>query len=296
MRRFHYLLIIAAFIVECKALRPQPFNQISSSQLKSQFRGIYNNGYKSVSISNDFRGVDELTMNSHNDRINMGLFDGNTKRTLQSAAKNTVSLLKRINPFKRRVLSQKSTESDFEWRNELSMRHILQAGAVAVLPASHAMDSSFLRWLNPLRIWMRRFFDSISSHAPNVESMSPVQLLGLWATLFILQAALHSAESAITKISPWKVQQFADEEGPRSPFSTLSRSEDLTRLLSTIVLTTTACSIYSTALFVTAVSQLLPHLSLGSLTAMLTVISLMFGEVFPKALAVGNSELVTRKV
>lgn len=40
---------------------------------------------------------------------------------------------------------------------------------------------------------------------PSTKSGSPFQGLLLWASLFLLSAALHSAESAITKISPWKV-------------------------------------------------------------------------------------------
>jgi CBS domain containing-hemolysin-like protein len=103
---------------------------------------------------------------------------------------------------------------------------------------------------------------------------------------------MHSAESAITKISPWKVQQFAEEEGEGSPFATLSTN--LTRLLSTILLTTTACSIYSTALFVTTATEIFPHASLGVITAALTCVTLFFGEILPKALAVNNSELVAR--
>ena len=81
-------------------------------------------------------------------------------------------------------------------------------------------------------------------------------------------------------------------KGPGSPFATLSGN--LTRLLSTILLTTTACSIYSTALFVTTMTEIFPRASLGFITALLTVVTLFFGELLPKALAVANSELVTR--
>lgn len=123
---------------------------------------------------------------------------------------------------------------------------------------------------------------------------TPIQGCMVWFFLFVLSATLHSAESAITKISPYKVQEFADEEGAGSPFATLS--SNLTRLLSTILLTTTACSIYSTALFVTTASQIFPTASLGFITAVLTVVTLFFGEILPKALAVANSELVTRKM
>lgn len=125
------------------------------------------------------------------------------------------------------------------------------------------------------------------------DSAPPLQRIGIWLVLFLLSATMHSAESAITKISPWKVQEFADEEGPKSPFATLSKN--LTSLLITILITTTACSIYSTAMFIAAVSELFPKLSLGFVTAALTVITLFFGELLPKALAVSNSELVARK-
>jgi len=123
--------------------------------------------------------------------------------------------------------------------------------------------------------------------------MPPLQGSAIWLFLFLLSAAMHSAESAITKISPWKVQQFAEEEGEGSPFATLSN--DLTRLLSTILLTTTACSIYSTALFVTTATDFFPQASLGFITAVLTCVTLFFGELLPKALAVNNSEMVARR-
>ena len=37
------------------------------------------------------------------------------------------------------------------------------------------------------------------------STMSPLQGVSLWGTLFVISAALHSAESAMTKLSPWKV-------------------------------------------------------------------------------------------
>ena len=130
--------------------------------------------------------------------------------------------------------------------------------------------------------------------APINSRFTPAQGAVLWLGLFMFSATLHSAESAITKISPWKVQEFADEEGPESPFATLS--SNLTQLLSTILLCTTACSIYSTALFVASASELFPSASLGVVTTVLTAVTLFFGELLPKALAVSNSELVARKL
>lgn len=107
---------------------------------------------------------------------------------------------------------------------------------------------------------------SVISGGPIVKSpLTPAQGLLLWFFLSVLTALMHSTESAITKISPWKVKQFADEEGPSSPFATLS--SDITRLLITILLFTTACSIYKTALFVSTVEKMFPTASLGAITA-----------------------------
>jgi putative hemolysin len=58
----------------------------------------------------------------------------------------------------------------------------------------------------------------------------------------------------------------------------------------------TTCSIYSTALFVTTASAFFPNLGLGSITIALTLITLFFGELLPKALAVANSEMVARRL
>lgn len=132
-----------------------------------------------------------------------------------------------------------------------------------------------------------------SSEASFMGNMTPVQGFLVWATLFMLSATLHSAEAAMTKISPWRVAQVAEEEGKGSPFVTLS--ENLTQLLSTILVTTTTLSIYSTAFFVTIMSSTFPKLSLGFITALLTIFTLFFGELLPKAIAVSNSELVARK-
>lgn len=50
----------------------------------------------------------------------------------------------------------------------------------------------------------------------SLESVAP--RLALWFTLFVTSAAFHSAEIAITTLYPWKVKEFAEEEGETSPF------------------------------------------------------------------------------
>lgn len=116
----------------------------------------------------------------------------------------------------------------------------------------------------------------VSSVATDVP-LKPLPAFALWFALFALSASLHSAEAAITKISPWHAEQVAESEGPRSAFAMITK--DLRRLLITILLTTTACSIYSTALFVSAMQSAFPSITLPTITAFLTFITLLVGEV-----------------
>ena len=100
-----------------------------------------------------------------------------------------------------------------------------------------------------------------------------ISKLSLWLGIFIALALLHAAEIAITTLYPWKVREFAEEEEKllsneggkgsshdgrskndkrsrkqrRGTFQTLN--EDITRVLTTILVTSTACSIYATTLF-----------------------------------------------
>lgn len=54
--------------------------------------------------------------------------------------------------------------------------------------------------------------------AQEITLESVVPKLTLWLTLFVTSAAFHSAEIAITTLYPWKVKEFAEEEGEDSPF------------------------------------------------------------------------------
>ncbi len=115
----------------------------------------------------------------------------------------------------------------------------------------------------------------------------------LWALLFTATSALHTAELAFTKISPWKLKEFAEDEGESSPFAALSRNDH--KMHTAVVLATTALSTYSTALFVALLSDIFPNLSLGYISASLAGVTLLFGELVPKALAMSNPEFVVRK-
>jgi len=113
----------------------------------------------------------------------------------------------------------------------------------------------------------------------------------LWLSLFAFSSSLHAAEISITTLYPWKVREFAEEEGPSSPFAYLN--EDITRVLTTVLVLTTVSQVVSTVLFTAVVAQL-PQVTLGQATAGLTFFTLFFGELLPKALGVSNAEMVAR--
>jgi hypothetical protein len=70
--------------------------------------------------------------------------------------------------------------------------------------------------------------------------------VSLFLVLFMGLSMLHAAEIAITTLYPWKVKEFAEEEeklgNKKGVFKTLNA--DITRVLTTILVTSTASSIY----------------------------------------------------
>jgi hypothetical protein len=64
----------------------------------------------------------------------------------------------------------------------------------------------------------------------------------IWFSLTFLLALLHAAEISITTLYPWKVKEFAEEEGVSSPFHLLNK--DITRFLTTILVTSTTAAIF----------------------------------------------------
>ena len=146
-----------------------------------------------------------------------------------------------------------------------------------------------------------------------------ISKLSLWLGIFIALALLHAAEIAITTLYPWKVREFAEEEEKllsneggkgsshdgrskndkrsrkqrRGTFQTLN--EDITRVLTTILVTSTACSIYATTLF-THLSDHIFGIEWASKwsAVFLTGITLFFVELLPKNIGVINAERVAR--
>jgi len=177
------------------------------------------------------------------------------------------------------------------WAHKLSMMKYVATAARERRPVRAALLASGAYFV----VLLRRAGASVISSVPVVRRALMDDAL-LWLSLFTVSAMLHGAETAFTKISPFKVKEYVEEEGPSSPFAVLKNANDSTRMLTTILFTTTSLSIYSTALFVATASRIFPNLSLGTITAGLTGITLLFGEILPKALAVSNPEIVVRNV
>lgn len=113
-----------------------------------------------------------------------------------------------------------------------------------------------------------------------------------WFVLFASSSALAAAETAITALYPWKVRDLAESEGRDSPFALLNK--DITRFLTTILVASTICSVYSTALATDVATKLFGSAGVGYATGIMTIIFLFFGEILPKTLAVHNSDKVAR--
>ena len=130
---------------------------------------------------------------------------------------------------------------------------------------------------------------------PEGANLDPSTLplrIALWAVLFVSAAGFAAAETAITTLWPWKIKKIIAEEGPSSSFAPLTA--DISRVLTTLLIGVTICTVYSTALATLIATTLFGPSSLNLATASLTLITLIFAEILPKTLAVSKAEAVAR--
>jgi len=120
--------------------------------------------------------------------------------------------------------------------------------------------------------------------------------IAVFISLFTGLALLHAAEIAITTLYPWKVREFAEEEEKlnlsRGTFKILN--EDITRVLTAVLVTSTAASIYATTIYMRIVSSVFGARGQTWGTVVLTTITLFFVELLPKSIGVTNAERVAR--
>lgn len=119
----------------------------------------------------------------------------------------------------------------------------------------------------------------------------PMRIAG-WAILFVMAAGFAAAETAITTLWPWKIKKIVAEEGEGSSFSTLQ--DDISRVLTTLLIGVTICTVYSTALATLIISQVFGPKALNIATFALTLLTLIFAEILPKTVAVSQAEPLAR--
>jgi putative hemolysin len=122
-----------------------------------------------------------------------------------------------------------------------------------------------------------------------------ISLTALFCGLFVCLALLHAAEIAITTLYPWKVREFAEEEeksGKKGVFKILD--QDITRVLTTILVASTSCSIFCTTIFTHLVASLFGARGERYGALALTGLTLFFVELLPKSIGVTNAEKVAR--
>jgi len=140
---------------------------------------------------------------------------------------------------------------------------------------------------------------SVGASSGPLEPLSRQEMvtaLTVWLVLFIALALFHAAEIAVTTLYPWKVREFAEEEVQqgrvRGTFTVLN--DDITRVLTTILVTSTACSIYATTVFTQLIGSMFGHRGERWGAVALTAITLFFVELLPKSIGVTNAEWVAR--
>jgi CBS domain containing-hemolysin-like protein len=132
---------------------------------------------------------------------------------------------------------------------------------------------------------------SSSALSITLTQASKVRLVSSFLSLFVLLALFHAAEIAITTLYPWKVREFAEEEGGMW----LSLDADITRVLTTILVSSTTAGIYATTVFGKLAAASGPTLERYAAPA-LTLLTLFFVELLPKSIGVSNAEMVARKL
>lgn len=142
----------------------------------------------------------------------------------------------------------------------------------------------------------RHVLDTSFSHSCSFNSRQLISLSALFLGLFVGLALLHACEIAITTLYPWKVREFAEEEEKQGSKHGVFKilNEDITRVLTTILVTSTACSIFATTLFTHLVASMFGTRGERYGAIALTGLTLFFVELLPKSLGVTNAEVVAR--
>lgn len=111
--------------------------------------------------------------------------------------------------------------------------------------------------------------------------------------LLMASGFFSSAETALFSISKTKARHFAKQ--PERSYTLIHQmKEDPHRLLTTILIGNNIVNVGAAALATSVTIQLFPSYALSLTTGVMTLLILVFGEVFPKSLATRNNILIAR--
>ena len=121
-----------------------------------------------------------------------------------------------------------------------------------------------------------------------MASDDAIQLLALLILVF-LSAFFSSAETSLTTANAIRLQSLADE-GNRRAAVALKVKQNPSKMLSAILIGNNLVNNFAASLTTALAIKLFGKGALGAVTAVLTVIILIFGEITPKTYAPANSE------
>lgn len=155
--------------------------------------------------------------------------------------------------------------------------------------AVHVLFSSFfIAFYRILLYDAPKLYKYIQKGDDLLASDDAIQLLAL-LILVILSAFFSSAETSLTTANAIRLQTLADE-GNRRAAVALKVKQNPSKMLSAILIGNNLVNNFAASLTTALAIKLFGQGALGIVTAVLTVIILIFGEITPKTYAAANSE------
>ena len=121
------------------------------------------------------------------------------------------------------------------------------------------------------------------------------QQIVILTVLLVLSGFFSSAETALFSISKAKAIHLAKEKGYSNSLIKKMK-DDPHRLLATILIGNNIVNVGASALATAIMLKLVPNNAVGIATGIMTLLILIFGEIFPKSIATRNNVLIARVV
>lgn len=122
----------------------------------------------------------------------------------------------------------------------------------------------------------------------HLDTSDVIQIIILFILLF-LSAFFSSAETALTSVNRIRIKTLS-EDGNQKAKTVMDVLENTGKMLSTILIGNNIVNITTTSLATALTIRLFGSIFIGVVTAILTILVLLFGEIIPKTAATINAE------